>query len=152
MQTRHLVKRAVQSEFVTGDGEVLKRIDYNTGAWYTEKGQRITAVQLTHNRIIMVDHDRGLDYMFPGQSHDLTEEHINYAYGHNMSVYPDECDRELYYATVRTIKEEMYEQEKEKLVNDSGDDWPELRDCTCGCAGNYTDHTMRLGECGQYPG
>jgi len=25
-----------------------------------------------------------------------------------------------------------------------------LRYCQCGCEGNYTDHTMRLGEKGEY--
>lgn len=25
-----------------------------------------------------------------------------------------------------------------------------LRHCTCGCEGNYTDHSMRLGEKGIY--
>lgn len=27
---------------------------------------------------------------------------------------------------------------------------PALVDCTCGCRGNYTDHTMREGESGRY--
>lgn len=28
---------------------------------------------------------------------------------------------------------------------------PRLVTCGCGCKGNYTDHTMRLGESGPYP-
>lgn len=27
---------------------------------------------------------------------------------------------------------------------------PAIRHCTCGCRGDWTEHTMRLGERGQY--
>jgi hypothetical protein len=38
---------------------------FNTGAWYTEKGQRIAWTVLSTGNIAMLDIDRGIDYVLP---------------------------------------------------------------------------------------
>ena len=42
---------------------MANRIKFNTGRWYSAKGQRIAAAQLACGRVYFCDIDRGLDYV-----------------------------------------------------------------------------------------
>lgn len=42
----------------------MERIDFNTGRFYSTKGQEITAVKIDSD-ILMIDHTRMLSYMIP---------------------------------------------------------------------------------------
>tara|TARA_B100000809_G_C14683296_1_gene367716 strand:+ start:237 stop:539 length:303 start_codon:yes stop_codon:yes gene_type:complete len=63
--------------------EALKgAIYWNTGAYYTEKGQRLGAIEI-EGLVLMVDIDRGLDYYYECE---FSRSAINHAYLNNNNV------------------------------------------------------------------
>ena len=61
------------------------RISFNTGRWYTEKGQRIAAQRLECGRVLFVDIDRGLDYVTAAPC-ELTQRAVMRAYDYNSTT------------------------------------------------------------------
>ena len=84
----------------------MKTVSFNTGRTYTEQGQRIAAHRTELGAIIMVDIDRGIDYLFPS-SIELTQRDIMRAYDNDMAIYP--CDIGLdignYYSLLSQLRE-----------------------------------------------
>lgn len=48
-------------------------ITWNTGRTYTEHGQRIAAIVVHPNGVLMADYDRGIEYFLPDCSLDRDE-------------------------------------------------------------------------------
>lgn len=75
---------------------INERLDWNTGRGYTPEGQRITSIivaargdeRLHHYLVHMIDHDRGLDYLF--ELNGNTRWEVMHAYDHNQDVRSDE--------------------------------------------------------------
>jgi hypothetical protein len=80
-------------------------IAFNTGRTYTESGQRIAARQLESGHIVMLDIDRGIDYMFPARV-DLTQRAVMRAYDCNVIVFPSDVglDYSDYYAVLADLR------------------------------------------------
>ena len=62
----------------------MKIIAFNTGRFYTERGQRIAATQLDDGSVAFCDIDRGIDYITTGPC-DLTKYDVMAAYDHNWT-------------------------------------------------------------------
>ena len=79
-------------------------IAFNTGRLYTEQGQRIAARRLTTGHIIMMDIDRGIDYLLPAYV-ELNKRDVMSAYDSNSHVYPSDIglDYSDYYAVVKEL-------------------------------------------------
>ena len=60
----------------------MKLIAFNTKRLYTDKGQRIAAVQLSDGSVAFSDVDRGIDYVTTGPC-DLTQSAVMAAYDYN---------------------------------------------------------------------
>ena len=83
----------------------MKTLAFKTGRDYTEHGQRIAATQLESGHIVMVDIDRGIDYILPAQV-DFTQRDIMRAYDDNMNVTPHEINLDYsdYYDIVNQLR------------------------------------------------
>jgi hypothetical protein len=79
-------------------------ISFNTGRLYTEQGQRIAARQLATGHIIMMDIDRGIDYLLPDYV-EFNRSDIMGAYDYNVVIYPESIglDYSDYYAVVKEL-------------------------------------------------
>jgi hypothetical protein len=79
-------------------------IAFNTGRTYTEYGQRIAARQLATGHIVMMDIDRGIDYLLPAQI-ELNKQNVMSAYDNNLHVYPSDIglSYEDYYAVLKEL-------------------------------------------------
>jgi len=65
----------------------MQTLAFNTGRTYTEHGQRIAAQRLDCGAIIMLDIDRGIDYILHPTTQ-LTSADIMRAYDLSDVVYP----------------------------------------------------------------
>lgn len=79
-------------------------ITFNTGRKYTEHGQRIAAQRVDSGAVVMVDFDRGIDYLLP-ISTEFTQRGVMSAYDHNRVIYPSDVglSYEDYYAIIKTL-------------------------------------------------
>ena len=80
-------------------------ITFNTGRTYTEHGQRIAAQRLDSGHIVMLDIDRGIDYVLP-TSTEFSPRGVMSAYDHNRVIYPTDIglSYEDYYAILGTLR------------------------------------------------
>ena len=74
------------------------RISFNTGRWYSARGQRIAAQQLECGRVLFVDIDRGLEYVTAAPC-ELRPRAVMNAYDYNSTtdtygIIPDYYVRE----------------------------------------------------------
>ena len=65
----------------------MQTLTFNTGRTYTEHGQRIAARRLEAGAIVMLDIDRGIDYLLPPATK-LTQADVMRAYDLGDVVYP----------------------------------------------------------------
>jgi hypothetical protein len=79
-------------------------IAFNTHRTYTEHGQRIAAQRLESGAIVMLDIDRGIDYVLPAST-EFTQRGVMSAYDHNRVIYPTDIglSYEDYYAILKTL-------------------------------------------------
>jgi len=93
----------------------VKIIAFNTGRFYTEKGQRIAATQLDDGSVAFCDIDRGIDYITTGPC-DLTKSDVMSAYDSNWTdgrwyALPDDLRDTIkaeLQAAARTVKSAGY--------------------------------------------
>jgi hypothetical protein len=80
-------------------------IAFNTGRTYTECGQRIAARRLESGQIIMLDIDRGIDYLFPAATK-LTQNDVMRAYDYNETISPSDAglSYEDYYSVLKELR------------------------------------------------
>ena len=80
-------------------------ITFNTGRNYTEHGQRIAAQRVESGAVVMIDIDRGIDYLLP-ISTEFTQRGVMSAYDHNRVIYPSDIglSYEDYYAILKTLR------------------------------------------------
>ncbi len=71
-------------------------IAFNTGRAYTECGQRIAARRLASGAVVMVDIDRGIDYLLPIAT-ELTKRAVMQAYDENDVIYASSHEIGEYY-------------------------------------------------------
>ena len=83
----------------------MKTLTFNTGRGYTEHGQRIAAIKLESGPIVMVDIDRGIDYIFSALTM-LTQAAIMWEYDHNLNIAPHDAgiSYEEYYAILNQLR------------------------------------------------
>lgn len=84
----------------------MSTLSFNSGRTYTEYGQRIAAHKLKSGEIIMLDIDRGIDYLFPSTI-EFTKRDIMQAYDNNNNIYPYEIDLDIgtYYSLLSQLRE-----------------------------------------------
>ena len=80
-------------------------ITFNTGRNYTEQGQRIAAQRVESGAVVMVDIDRGIDYLLP-TSTEFTQRGVMAEYDHNRVIYPSDVglSYEDYYAILGNLR------------------------------------------------
>ena len=80
-------------------------ITFNTGRNYTEHGQRIAAQRVESGAVVMIDIDRGIDYLLP-ISTEFTQRGVMSAYDHFRVIYPSDVGLpyEDYYAILKTLR------------------------------------------------
>ena len=80
-------------------------ITFNTGRNYTEHGQRIAAQRVASGAVVMIDIDRGIDYLLP-TSTEFTQRGVMSAYDHNRVIYPSDIGLSYddYYAILKTLR------------------------------------------------
>lgn len=83
----------------------METIAFNTGRLYTEHGQRIAAKRLDNGAVLMLDIDRGIDYLLPDYV-ELTRADVLGAYDHNVVIYPESVglDSADYYAQLAELR------------------------------------------------
>jgi hypothetical protein len=83
----------------------MTTITFNTGRTYTECGQRIAAQRLANGAIMMIDIDRGVDYLLPANVN-LTQRDVMRAYDNSVTTYPSEIglDYADYYAMLADLR------------------------------------------------
>jgi hypothetical protein len=83
----------------------MTTIAFNTGRLYTEHGQRIAAQRLDSGAILMLDIDRGIDYLLhPATA--LTRADVMRAYDATHVVYVSDIGMDYadYYAQLRELQ------------------------------------------------
>jgi len=78
-------------------------ITFNTGRTYTEFGQRIAARRLASGAVVMVDIDRGIDYLLPVDT-ELNQRAVMRAYDDNEVIYPSDYEISDYYTTRNELR------------------------------------------------
>ena len=83
----------------------MTTLAFNTGRTYTEHGQRIAAKRLDCGAIIMLDIDRGIDYLLHPTTQ-LTRADVMHAYDINNVVYPSDIGMNYadYYTQLKDIR------------------------------------------------
>ena len=83
----------------------METIAFNTGRTYTEEGQRIAAKRLDCGAIIMLDIDRGIDYLLHPTT-PLTKAGVMRAYDVSDVVYPADIGMDYadYYTQLKDIR------------------------------------------------
>jgi|TARA_B110000196_G_scaffold311499_1_gene315560 hypothetical protein len=76
-------------------------IYWNTGAYYTEKGQRLGAIEI-EGLVLMVDIDRGLNYEYDCEFY---EDAITHAYLNNRDVWRVPADPGFHFAVRRALED-----------------------------------------------
>jgi hypothetical protein len=82
----------------------MTTIAFNTGRLYTDHGQRIAAQRLESGAILMVDIDRGIDYLLPIGTQ-LKQNEVMYSYDCGDVIYPLDIGMDYadYYALVKNL-------------------------------------------------
>lgn len=83
----------------------MQTLAFNTGRTYTTEGQRIAAKRLDGGAIIMLDIDRGIDYLLHPTTQ-LTRTEVLRAYDLSDVVYPNDIGLgyEEYYAHLKELR------------------------------------------------
>jgi len=83
----------------------MQTLAFNTGRTYTEHGQRIAAQRLDCGAIIMLDIDRGIDYILHPTTQ-LTSADIMRAYDLSDVVYPADIglDYDEYFLHLKELR------------------------------------------------